>query len=538
MNLPPSDPDAQPKPYQVLDYSWDTLVGLFANAPPNSEKWDYVSDKRQILYIDRYLRDLKVQCLVFERRYTDKFYSDDYNGYYVRCFNRYEKTCSRIHAFVSPFDEKRVADIFKPGSKTDLQSLGYRGFIVVKPLPETVVGRTCLSPPSRFAKPAPGYFISGLETKPNLFGADLSVNSLPCQEQDHEVAACATTAVWSVLQGTSELFSNPIMMPLEITRLGNEKSGHQRTVFPNDGLAMSQICDVVRGVGLEPVVSVPLTKKLFAAEANAYLRAGIPLIFGLDLNTAPKSHPTPRELHAVALSGVGEPTGDIELLAGDGTQSLNFRLRGTRIDEVFAHDDGVGPYAPIDLSSEDELITTSWLDRNGYRRKAEPLELLIPLHRQIRVRFHDILRGIAKFDCLMKDTDRSLGLEIFKEFEWDIVLSTPRRFKREIAAADIFSDKVRSELLTAGFPRFMWKVVAYNKNKMSAIFLFDATDLRQGAHLIDIFYADDNARFVLNSYVLGLQRLGKMKAPRITKSILRYLQTQAHAAIDSEAAAS
>ena len=515
-------PDIPEKPYQILEYNWDTLVGLFSRADAGSEKWDFVANKPQLYYLDEYFRRLKIQSIIYERAYTDKYYSDDYNGYYVRCFTRYEKTCSRIHLFSSEITEERIAKLFKVGAEYNLAKRGYRGFVVIKPLPQTVVGRTCLSTPENHAKPDGGHFLSGLENRPNLLGGDLVVRSLPCQEQDHEVAACATTAVWTLLQGTSELFANPILMPLEITQRGYEKTAPKWAAFPNDGLTMAQICDVVRGAGLEPLVTSAGSTKLMAAEANAYLRCGIPLILGWDFNLAPFDDPSPRELHAVVVSGIGEPTGSLQPLTVVGTNALNFNLRGTRIENAFVHDDGIGPYSSIDLSLDKRLIETRWRE-NGVRKQAIRLEMLAPLHRQIRLRFHDMLKGVAHFDGLMKETDRSLGLNIFSSYEWDIVLTTPRHFKREIAQSQLFSDEDRADLLAAGFPRFMWRVDAIEADKAKAILLFDATDLRQGAHVIRICYTDKESGGIFSAYVAGYRKLGLLRGPQITKSILRYL---------------
>src|SRR6185437_7191964 len=151
---------------------------------------------------------------VYEAPYIDRHFSEDFGGYYVRCFGQYRKQCARIHFFGSDFSQQRVEQLLVAltPSKDISDELNYLGFVVVKPLPETVVGRTCLKQQQALPK-----FPTLRQQKVNFFGIDLEFDSLPFQEQDNEVAACATSALWSVLQGTAKLFEHKILTPLEIT---------------------------------------------------------------------------------------------------------------------------------------------------------------------------------------------------------------------------------------------------------------------------------------------------------------------------------
>jgi len=174
-------------------------------------------------------------------------------GYYVRCFGCYPKQCSRIHLFASDlnkgtFDRILGGQLARSGVSM-VSPENYQGFIVVKPLPQTVVGRSCLRPPLRAQ--ANGVYPTLIAQRANLYGMDCSLNSLPFQEQDHEVAACATSALWSVLHGTARLFDHSILSPLEITRTALSKRPLFGRALPNDGLDIYQMAGVVRHVGLE-----------------------------------------------------------------------------------------------------------------------------------------------------------------------------------------------------------------------------------------------------------------------------------------------
>jgi hypothetical protein len=201
--------------------------------------------------------------------------------------------------------------------------LPYFGFVVVKPLPETVLGRTCLAAPNganahQVDSLLETSFPATIPCACNLFGIDLNVKSLVFQEQDHEVAACATSALWSVLSGTAHSFKHGVLSPFEITRAAAAAAPMDSRALPNDALDLYQISGAVRHVGLEPFMLQ--AGRFLKAGIYAYLRGRIPALIGIDFNLHEEGQ---RELHAVALNGFG--------LSQAGSGGLN-GLRLTLID--------------------------------------------------------------------------------------------------------------------------------------------------------------------------------------------------------------
>ena len=137
--------------YQVLPYSRENLIALFLSGAFKPRE-DYIRTKPQIAYLHDYCLQSRTKSLVYEGEYIDRHFSEDYSGYYVRCFGRYPKQCSRIHLFTSALDKRTLDRILaaRPARSalTTIAPESYQGFIVVKPLPETVIGRTCISPPA------------------------------------------------------------------------------------------------------------------------------------------------------------------------------------------------------------------------------------------------------------------------------------------------------------------------------------------------------------------------------------------------------
>ena len=132
----------------------------------------------QITCLGKYLREIDVESYLIERDYTDAGYLVDYAHYYSRCHHSYPRKTIRLHFFATNKKElnAQLHLAFDSGAETNLQK-SYRGFVVVKPLPQTVVGRTCLvTYPAQ--DPSSGrsrIFPIARPYKVNLHGVDLEV---------------------------------------------------------------------------------------------------------------------------------------------------------------------------------------------------------------------------------------------------------------------------------------------------------------------------------------------------------------------------
>ncbi|GAG27512.1 unnamed protein product, partial [marine sediment metagenome] len=167
---------------------------------------------------------------------------------------KYVARCVRLHFFLDELDEGILrGHLSRPRSEVEADlNERYLGFLVVKPIPHTFVGRTCL----RTYDPDGGrrFYPPTRKCDASLLGLALQVESLAYQEQDTVAAACATSALWSVLHATALLFQHKVYTPVEITRSATEKFPTFGRIFPNAGLTPAQIAAAIRGVGLEPEV--------------------------------------------------------------------------------------------------------------------------------------------------------------------------------------------------------------------------------------------------------------------------------------------
>ena len=466
------------KPYSVVGYDFDRLVALLAeHSDPK-----YVLSKTHSVYFEGYFRELNAKTIVVEEKYVDHDYLEDFAAYYVRCFHRYPRQTRRLHFFAVEFDHKAFAAVLR-GENADLPiSLRdrYLGFVVVKPLPQTLVGRTCLKtyPPDGGRRQFPIL----QEYTANLFGLALSVKTLAFQEQDSVVSACATSALWSVFQGTGQIFHHWLPSPAEITRNAVDHIPEELHPYslpetrgmPNKGLTASQMARAIRAVGLESYLLGASNPSELRATAYAYLRARIPMILVFSLKDVTQKE-TERAIgrHGVAITGFS--------LAPEAPPSLpkgQFNLKAYRIDKLYVHDDQVGPFARM-VFQESGRLNTSWCIRQGKTVEAEAQFLLIPIYHKIRIPYASIQQAIRTIGSIIDNLLANVAPQADYSIEWDIFLTTVNTLKAELLATPGVKPEVREAFLSRSLPKYLWRATVSLNDAAEADLLFDATDIEQ-----------------------------------------------------------
>ena len=243
-------------PIRVYEYSKRRLLDLFQGDPKIISE-ELITKKTHFEYFNEYLKskDMEAKTIIAETHYIDRDFLEDFSSYYVRCFTGYKRTCSRLHFFSNQFlqDEfDSFLEKYDPEFERVLQS-NYLGFIVIKPLPQTIIGRTCLKTYTEKTElPDKRVFPVRRDNEVNLCGINLTVKSLAFQEQDSVVSACATSALWSAFQMTAKLFQHKILPPVEITKSATEHFPLQERPFPNKGLNIEQMMHAVKELDMEP----------------------------------------------------------------------------------------------------------------------------------------------------------------------------------------------------------------------------------------------------------------------------------------------
>ncbi|MEA1950119.1 MAG: hypothetical protein U9N87_01955 [Planctomycetota bacterium] len=476
------------KAYEVLSYSIDTLCSLLAKKV-HSPKYR-VERKQHLDYFRSYFAELNSRTIIVENDYIDRDFLEDYAAYYVRCFHGYERKCTRLHFFNFDFSGPDFERLLAFGSGSDFhQKLqdGYLGFVVIKPLPETFVGRTCLRT----------YDENGSRSCPiarqyhaNLFGINLTIEkTLAFQEQDTVAAACATSALWSAFHGTGTLFHHAIPSPVEITKTAGPLLSGERSL-PNHGLTTEQMANAIRAVGLEPFPIRAQDEFIFKTTVYAYVRGRIPVLMLVHLYDI--SNPQNAEFlggHAVTVTGFG--CGDREAGVAE------FQSKACEINRIYAHDDGIGPFARMVLDgkkvglgppSDIELmsLSTSWKDAHDSlgNVRAVPVNILVPLYHKIRIPFALIQNAVMHFDQAIDLVANQGGNEPYERLYWDVFLSPVSDFKESIFKSKAVDDSMRESVLSEQLPRFLWRATASSGARKVLDLLFDATDIEQGKLLV------------------------------------------------------
>jgi len=274
--------------YDIYKYSLEQLVDVMV-AASEADKFD-IERKFHTEYFHNYFSspDIQAKSFLAEHRYIDHDYLEDYRQYYVLCYNKYRRACTRLHFFDDEIDEKQFEAALR-GDIPDYQEYlqeHYLGFVVVKPLPKTIIGRTCLK--TYGVDGDRRHYLSVCEIKANLFGFELKVHSLPFQEQDSVVAACATSALWSAFKVSGRKFQHHIPSPSAITEVATATIPGEGRYFPNkNGLTAAQMSAAIRSVGLEPLKECVEHPDIFRHTLYAYLKNGIPVLLLFKLGAVP-----------------------------------------------------------------------------------------------------------------------------------------------------------------------------------------------------------------------------------------------------------
>jgi len=460
----------------VFRYSAQSLAQTLAQ---NSEftPLEFSNDIHGI-FLNEYLSAIGVITVVVEKAYVDQHFLEDYAGYYAHCFADYSRYCMRLHFFGAQFTKTSFLKLLR-GETTPLteQNLRdtYRGFLVVKPLPQTVIGRTCLSTyPER-----PRFYPICRSYTVTLFGLTLVVSSLAYQEQDRAAAACASSALWSIFHGTGHLFQHEIPSPFRITSSATSISpptievadslSPQTRSLPSRGLSMFQMAQAVRNVGLEPYSVKVQNTFILRNTLYSYLRAKIPVLLMLNLQTTDN-----RSIgkHAVAVTGYRLADQSITDV------STGFVSVGNRIERFYVHDDQVGPFARMGIEPDGRL-STSYGGVGSH--VAAPEAVLVPLISSIRISAGTINDLVREIDGFIEQARLAGQLDIESDrLEWDIYLISVQDFKRDILSTNHLTYEHKSQLLIHSFPLYLWRATAMEDEQPVLDLLFDSTDLEQG----------------------------------------------------------
>ena len=266
------------------------LVAFDSIDDPLSE----LRESSQGKYLRWYLADLEAKSALIEPAYFDRDYLSEFAAFYCTSAAGYENVCRRVHYFAEEIDrpalERAVAG---DAAERERLNKAYLGFVVLRPIPKTPIGRTVLAGYPDATPHLPRVVEPSRDYTCNVAGLELRVKGLAWQQQDAGVGACATVALWSMLHSSALDDRHVVPTTAEVTRAAHGPGMSAFHAFPSKGLNFGQLIATVRDSGFAPLVipgdrAEQFTREHFSASLAAFIRSGYPvLLAGMLLEAGP-----------------------------------------------------------------------------------------------------------------------------------------------------------------------------------------------------------------------------------------------------------
>jgi len=509
-------------PYGIFEYTVDNLQLYISHI--TKTPLSYIRQKFQIAYLDNYLNYLKDNpdesiYFIHENEYVDKYYLDDYVSYYAKCFNSYEKNCARVHFFkTSKLDDDFLyrEDFLKAIKGEDsciIKQENYLGFITIKPIPYTFLSNISLK-----VKPSDDKKLIVHSYSVSLFGILLTIDTVPVQEQDKVVSACATVALWSLYNASSLICQEAIPSLSNITKSAYPKENGYTREFPNNGLSIDMMLRSLNHFSLSSEAYTYSDINQLKEYVYAYISNSIPMILGVGVDSD-----NAKGKHALTILGYKL----------DEQQQTKYKAH--QISNLYIHDDRYGAFVKI-YFVKDKLQISLYKNHNVSTSDITNLEMYTPenilfgLYNKIRVKYQTIkiiskdLDKAILYHTYGAKTDNVLK-EFFDSLQIDIRLRENRDLKREIKASSI---KDKDTYLTQSLPKYIWSISFWYQNQKLLEMMFDATDIEQGDMFLGFIPYHKSANHIIKLIELRMQNyesvLYKTQQIKDTKlwSIIKY----------------
>jgi hypothetical protein len=495
------------------------VLGENIKSSVHREEFDsQVHESTVVRYLFSYLNKLKVGyevnsvSVVVETDYIDRDFIREYSGFYSSSFLPYEKRTTRLHFFAGELTQTKFNRILtKKNGQMDRKKLSssYLGFIVVRPLPQNFIGKTCLEHRTsietvdhaeegkQFSTKNRSYPVWD-KYEANLFGLALVVRSVAFQEKDTVVGMCATSALYSLFHGSHRLLGNSRPSGLEITKKattslptvsGNLGSGSVVRAFPNTGLSLQQMTQVVSSLSLSPITFSAYTESTFLHKTlgaiYAYLGLGLPVLAYSNLITIGEKEHTNNQ-HVVTLNGYVSKADESQ----KSFPTAELALTSSCLVELCVHDDNVGPFTTYQVAignsvsrgieySALRLIPTNLSENKtnpefpyGTTRTGKPacaLELqafIVAASENLRLDYEQIYRVALVLNTAINailDLDKS---EKTSDFVWDIKYVTVDTLRQGWSSLEI-DQQTKLACLKMGLPKYSARLICKKRDAIS-----------------------------------------------------------------------
>lgn len=465
-----------------------------------------------------------VGTIIVEFDYISHAYMVDYSKYYSRSFQKHETRCTRIHFFNDHyFDEDHFKEqLLLNDSESEGFWKSYLGYIVIKPLLNSMIGATLLRHYNYVDEKNSKQrtFPALRDYEVNVFGRKISIETLIYQQQDKVVSACATSALWMSLNKACNIFNRMIPAPIEITTSAG--NGHEKgRNFPNTGLDINQVLRAISHISLVSEVrtattqidiwqnyrSVRILDVIYLKRLIfSYLNLGVPVLLG---------YRTTNGLHMVTVVGFRFTKNKTEV---DDIHETSIKIKADQIQRLFVHDDQLGVFCKIGFKKiYEDFIQVRWVE-NKYDL-AHAYCVVVPIRPVIRIKYEDIYGVVECLDPLF-----SSFKEEKNDFTWNIYLSTSNQFKEKIRDDDKIDPEKRVAIITAQLPKYIWMIECELDSILFEL-VFDATDYASNLNCEQIIFFDHGISELLENIITKNQKefkIALIEYPKLTAKLLSH----------------
>lgn len=363
-------------------------------------------------YLKVYLEALKLKTVVCEPNYFESNYTAEFSAFYSRSAKDIHHNCIRHLFFSEAFNRN---DIRKLAANDELtiqrMKNSFLGFVVQRPIEHAELGKTVLKWFEDYNANEPRIIKPSRPYKVNFINVELNVEGVAWQQQDRGISACATVALWSILQSSANREEIFIPTTRDLTENANLKSYGTR-VFPSPGLTVNQICEAIKQNMMSPILmegdislaslnDYGFSKEVFCNYIGTLIKSGYPILLSgrtVKRDGGMKIYGEGHALCCVGYRSVANPS----VPAGTiGFDEANIR-------NIYIHDDNYGPNLRFEIntireSKNDVVIlkatAPNLLDYN-YKMEEDPLkdsyefipsEIVIAINRDIFVGPQDLI---------------------------------------------------------------------------------------------------------------------------------------------------
>jgi hypothetical protein len=366
---------------------------------------------------------------------------------------------------------------------------------------------------------------------------ETSVNTLALHEQDSNVGACATAAIWSVFQKAAENYYVNLKSQIEITKDAGQRRDGQRMI-PNTGLTLDSMNIALTKNDLETeMIDLTNTRgsKYLRRIISAYSPIGIPVILCINIPDERGNFAG----HAVAVCGHLNETKTFSTNDND-----DIICEADFMSQIYYHDDQWGPFIesafPSDVKEEsvnmniyenskefenkdfdfikDKFIDSTWTEietENGEYKCTYMLEekkinhliasgkkklyatilyAIIPVFPKVRINYDHREKNIRSMQYLLKSMEL-VKSESWAYCNWDISLKYSHLFKSEFRNYQSYSfvseqdsRNFKFTVLSQSLPKYIWVATMYFGGNKYITFIFDATGLVDVPLLLHVLF--------------------------------------------------